>query len=41
MLLLLDGKKYEEIAEVTGFTNSNVGNSNLKNKTKIKNTNIK
>jgi len=38
MLLLLEGKKYDEIAEVTGFSASNVGTriSRIKNKLKQK-----
>ena len=43
MLLLLEGKKYEEIAEITGLTPSNVGTriSRIKKKlrTRIKNNN--
>jgi len=36
MLLLLEGKKYEEIAELTGFSKSNIGTriSRIKNKIK-------
>lgn len=36
MLLLLEGKKYEEIAEVTGFTSSNVGTRISRIKQKLK-----
>jgi len=36
MLLLLEGKKYEEIAEVTGFTTSNVGTRISRIKQKLK-----
>lgn len=36
MVLLLEGKKYEEIAEITGFSRSNIGTriSRIKNKMK-------
>jgi RNA polymerase sigma-70 factor (ECF subfamily) len=36
MLLLLEGKKYEEIAEITGLTPSNVGTRISRIKTKLK-----
>lgn len=36
MLLLLEGKKYEEIAEITGFTPSNVGTRISRIKQKLK-----
>ena len=41
ILLLLEGKKYEEIAEITGLTASNVGTriSRIKNKLKAQITN--
>jgi len=41
MLLLLEGKKYEEIAEITGLTASNVGTriSRIKSKLKAQLTN--
>jgi len=41
MLLLLEGKKYEEIAEVTGFTPSNVGTRISRIKKKLKEQIIK
>ncbi len=41
MLLLLEGKKYEEIAEVTGFTASNVGTRISRIKKKLKEQIIK
>jgi len=36
MLLLLEGKKYEEIAEITGLTSSNVGTRISRIKEKLK-----
>lgn len=36
MLLLLEGKKYEEIAEITGFTPSNIGTRISRIKQKLK-----
>lgn len=36
MLLLLEGKKHEEIAEITGFTKSNVGTRISRIKEKLK-----
>lgn len=36
MLLLLEGKKYEEIAEITGFTSTNVGTRISRIKKKLK-----
>ncbi len=36
MLLLLEGKKYEEIAEITGFTPSNIGTRISRVKQKLK-----
>jgi len=41
MLLLLEGKKYEEIAEVTGFSPSNVGTRISRIKKKLKEQIIK
>jgi RNA polymerase sigma-70 factor (ECF subfamily) len=37
MLLLLEGKKYEEIAEITGLSSSNVGTKISRIKQKLKN----
>jgi RNA polymerase sigma-70 factor (ECF subfamily) len=36
MLLLLDGKKYEEIAEITGLTRTTVGTRISRIKDKLK-----
>lgn len=41
MLLLLEGKKYEEIAEITGLSPSNVGTRISRIKQKLKNQIIK
>ena len=41
MLLLLEGKKYEEIAEITGLTPSNVGTRISRIKTKLKSQIVK
>ncbi|MGB5820668.1 MAG: sigma-70 family RNA polymerase sigma factor [Saonia sp.] len=41
MLLLLEGKKYEEIAEITGLSPSNVGTRISRIKQKLKNQMVK
>lgn len=41
MLLLLEGKKYEEIAEIVGITTSNVGTKISRIKQKLKNNILK
>ena len=41
MLLLLEGKKYEEISEITGLSPSNVGTRISRIKQKLKNQIIK
>ena len=41
LLLLLDGKKYDEIAKITGFTRSNVATRISRTKDKLRNRLVK